>query len=1033
MPDTLNRPVDDYEECDDDAEASQTSLLTYQESFTGGGTTRMEGWLNHITSSYKNNNASNATAAHAPPAAAANAASSAPVSSSATSKLSKTVAKKTMNKCPRYFVLRGSILSFYAQRHDVKAKGTFILTRGCTVGPVIFASLEDVPNSTTTTTEGCTSDDVAGNAAAKSKKKARNLYCVQIAWPIYNKPSRDEQVIAQVKAQVAAESENEALQQKKLKLLQQLELQEMLPLVEENDSLAGSAVGARGGSSALEGGTKSPMLWPKQLIRRVKSENSGSPRQGIRDAKVFQERSLPFLTDGDEDDGDQQECEHDVVFKRRERCSGEQLHPTLLFPSSTFQSPASAAPIVNNSQHRRHITELPPASGNSSSQQLHPEITKYPSPTDHEFGPHRHYKTQIEKQTRDQQKSTEEMQKVQQLLSQEASHQKTRKRMIQGTKVAAVSTAAITAGLLTAGVGLAAGLVFVGVTAAAGGSGAVVGSKVFDRALGKYFYNHSQKSFHLIIGAVTYEEAMRWKRAIEKVIKELVDESNEKPGEMGEEWRVKKGPNGGEESRGGAVAGTVAAFSHSMSSTGTTSRSGSNDVRDNVMHHEIMTPKWVPIQGGGMALWGILGALGGGGDNLRIFREDLPGGGGSSFNPYLLFAALWFFAQPPSSPFPTIPRFRSNVGLAGHPFPPFKASVTLKSNSLDAFMCVMCNGRIHNDDYVNYNGVNGRIPMPNPEQIASFRIIETIDDHMDVIHLVFRPLYLFPFWTAPRDFVMYRFWKYDDDGTYQICLDSRRHRDCPPVPGYVRGDMHSVYTIAPLKWKKSRGAIDAGTYIAAAASASHANRPNLMNEECLLSYVVQVDPRGWVPTTSSVPFFRNQGYGDAFAIMALHQMLDVKEKLNKIRFVSVPIDGSQSTASGRSHWGRSRTKQSTKHPDNGQFGSGEILARGNRRAPPKLERSNSDLFASAAINNGSHREQNNFVSTLYRTDSADITDDDADYDFRNSRVRELFVADVYPQPSLSTNVENDSTFDSSSNKDNPTVLTPINCIPPPTR
>ena len=160
-----------------------------------------------------------------------------------------------------------------------------------------------------------------------------------------------------------------------------------------------------------------------------------------------------------------------------------------------------------------------------------------------------------------------------------------------------------------------------------------------------------------------------------------------------------------------------------------------------------------------MALWGILGALGGGGGNLRIFREELSG---SPYNPNSS-SPQWLFTQPATSAFPSIPRFRTNVGLAGQPFPPFKSSIALKANSLDAFMCLMCSGRIHSDE--DFSNESGNIPLPNSGQIASFRIIETMDDHMDVIHLVFRPLYLFPSWTAPRDFVLYRFWKYDDDGT----------------------------------------------------------------------------------------------------------------------------------------------------------------------------------------------------------------------------------------------------------------------------
>ena len=55
-------------------------------------------------------------------------------------------------------------------------------------------------------------------------------------------------------------------------------------------------------------------------------------------------------------------------------------------------------------------------------------------------------------------------------------------------------------------------------------------------------------------------------------------------------------------------------------------------------------------------------------------------------------------------------------------------------------------------------------------------------------------MYLFPLLTAPRDFVLYQFWKYDDDGTYKICFDSGEHRDCPAVPLYVRENtLHSAY------------------------------------------------------------------------------------------------------------------------------------------------------------------------------------------------------------------------------------------------
>ena len=52
---------------------------------------------------------------------------------------------------------------------------------------------------------------------------------------------------------------------------------------------------------------------------------------------------------------------------------------------------------------------------------------------------------------------------------------------------------------------------------------------------------------------------------------------------------------------------------------------------------------------------------------------------------------------------------------------------------------------------------------------------------------------------APRDLVLIRYWKHNSDGSYVICVDSAEHRDCPLVPGYVRGLLHGVYLISPPK------------------------------------------------------------------------------------------------------------------------------------------------------------------------------------------------------------------------------------------
>jgi len=1016
-------PYDD----DDATEISQRSFLPYNVmprsslSPTGnGGTIRMEGWLNHALSSNKNGNSSSQTPT---PATVPQ-----PTSTS-TSVLGKAVSKKkkrqNKKKQPRYFVLRGNTLSYYSRQHDVKAKGTFVLTTGCAVGPVMHGSLDDPASSmevvddqeaeipcslsASMTREGnysrLASQSLADteHASNKSKKKKPKFYCVQVMWPINNKPSKDEKEMAQAKAQVAAESEKEAMQQKQQK-----------PSLDENAT----------------------------SINQHNNGDRHGPRSPRKTKDVHNVENLPSNLHHPNLSNDGPYDNENGHSKHSNGVTGQnfQSQPASLIPRPKLGprvSSGSVRPVILNTpastmsgMNAFHNPENNDLSDNNNN----PGSTLNP-----ETGLKKHYTQQIEKHAKDQQKATEERNKVMQLLSRKKSHKKTKKKVIQGTKVAAVSTAALTAGVLTAGIGLAAGLVFVGITAAAGGSGAMVGSKVLDKARGKYHEHQSRKSFHLTIAASTHAEAVRWKVAMETVIRELVEESRQEGSE--EEWIIKSVPSGGGEEQvdllssgnsnlplanSGAVprtVGVVVPLSPRKSSMGNVSvkvggvgspthqhingsgthnkigYGNSNEI--NAYQHADPTPKWVPIQGGGMALWGILGALGGGGGNLRIYREEhsAPSYPSPSYSP-----SPWLFSQPATSAFPTIRRFRSDVGLAGHPFPPFKASMVLKANSLDSFMCLMCSGRIPDGD--------GKMPalvQPNSGQIASFRIVETMDDHMDVIHLVFRPLYLFPSWTAPRDFVLYRFWKYEDDGTYQVCLDSGQHVDCPRVEGYVRGEMHSVYTIAPLKRRKnkrgSRGAVRAGSTPTTSNTASEPPYGNLSNEECLLSHVVQIDPRGWVPTTSSLPFFRNQGYGDAFAVMALHQMLDVKEALDSTRFVAVLMD------SVAHH-------NINQHSNNFRVGQEErrakiprrLFANGGGKAgcgiPPRgLVRNTSG----GPTRGRGGQQQQQYVPTL--DESGYVTEDEepdaADYDFKYSG-REMFSEPQRPSTQTYVRIDIDN-------------------------
>ena len=63
-------------------------------------------------------------------------------------------------------------------------------------------------------------------------------------------------------------------------------------------------------------------------------------------------------------------------------------------------------------------------------------------------------------------------------------------------------------------------------------------------------------------------------------------------------------------------------------------------------------------------------------------------------------------------------------------------------------------------------------------------------------------LYMYPcayYPIGPRDLCLTRYWKNNSDGSFVICIDSSYHVDCPLIDNHVRGELHGVYVIAPLK------------------------------------------------------------------------------------------------------------------------------------------------------------------------------------------------------------------------------------------
>jgi len=96
-------------------------------------------------------------------------------------------------------------------------------------------------------------------------------------------------------------------------------------------------------------------------------------------------------------------------------------------------------------------------------------------------------------------------------------------------------------------------------------------------------------------------------------------------------------------------------------------------------------------------------------------------------------------------------------------------------------------------------------------------VIQDIDETHQVIHFQFKSPSMM---VTNRDFVMARAVRRLEDGTILSNHRSVVHPDCGDCKGFVRGDV-----------------FESGYYI----------KPN-GNGGCTVVYVVQIDPKGWIPT-----------------------------------------------------------------------------------------------------------------------------------------------------------------------------------------
>ncbi|KAF0693988.1 Aste57867_15101 [Aphanomyces stellatus] len=69
--------------------------------------------------------------------------------------------------------------------------------------------------------------------------------------------------------------------------------------------------------------------------------------------------------------------------------------------------------------------------------------------------------------------------------------------------------------------------------------------------------------------------------------------------------------------------------------------------------------------------------------------------------------------------------------------------------------------------------------------IESMRVLQTIDSHSDIVHVVYKPVWLWPLWLPASDACLLRYWRETEDGSFVLCVQSAVHAECP-VTDHVR-------------------------------------------------------------------------------------------------------------------------------------------------------------------------------------------------------------------------------------------------------
>ncbi|CAK4631368.1 unnamed protein product [Aphanomyces euteiches] len=142
--------------------------------------------------------------------------------------------------------------------------------------------------------------------------------------------------------------------------------------------------------------------------------------------------------------------------------------------------------------------------------------------------------------------------------------------------------------------------------------------------------------------------------------------------------------------------------------------------------------------------------------------------------------------------------------------------------------------------------------------LQAAKMVASVDRHTDVVHWELQPIYLWPVVVEQRDFCLMRYWRRLTNGSYVVWMHSTTYKDCPSGK-CIRGDLKGGgFVITPP-------------------------RSDADDTSCLVTFVVQMNPRGWLDSTIAT----HLSYFQSYHVALLDMLVDLKAAFHASTYLRV--------------------------------------------------------------------------------------------------------------------------------------------------